>query len=104
MFHIELASQLVVGDSLRAGQLLGNHIGSQTMSDIAVYVNTPSGPKLISYFDVITDSLFQDYQARGLSSRQDAVISREARDADPLSCYQGDFADTGNIANWVILD
>ncbi|MFH1688627.1 MAG: hypothetical protein ABIE42_00135 [Candidatus Eisenbacteria bacterium] len=104
VFHINLSDPLVVGDSLSAGQPLGNHIGAQTMSDIAVWVNTPSGPKLISYFDVMTDSLFQGYQARGLSSREDAVISRDARDADPLSCYQEEFADTGNIANWVVLD
>jgi len=38
------------------------------MSDIAVGVNTLSGWKLVSYFDVITDSIFQNYQARGVSS------------------------------------
>ena len=100
IFHINLSSPLSVGGSVTAGQLLGTHIGLQTMSDIAVGVNTPSGWKLISYFDVMTDSVFQGYQARGLRSRTDAII----RDADPLTCNGEPFANSGNLENWIALN
>ena len=104
IFHVNLTNPLNVGDLVTAGQQLGTHIGSQTMSDIAVGVSTPNGWKLVSYFDIITDSVFQDYQAHGLSSQDDAIISKEARDADPLTCDGEEFADSGNLENWVILN
>lgn len=104
IFHVNLTNQLSVGDVVTAGQQLGTHIGSQTMSDIAVGVNTPNGWKLVSYFDVMTDSVFEDYQARGLSSRTDAIISKLERDSDPLTCDGENFSSTGNLDNWVILN
>lgn len=104
IFHVNLIDPLNVGDVVTAGQQLGTHIGSQTMSAIAVGVNTPNGWKLVSYFDVMTDSVFQNYQARGLTYRTDAIISKEARDADPLSCVGEDFTNSGNLENWVYLN
>ena len=104
IFHINLASPLKVGDPVGAGQQLGTHIGSQTMSDIAVGVNTPSGRKLLSWFDVISDPVFQQCQPRGLVSRTDAIISKQARDADPLSCNGEAFTNAGNLGNWVNLN
>ncbi|MBN2105481.1 hypothetical protein JW835_15690 [bacterium] len=104
IFHISLSNPLNVGDQVIAGQLLGTHIGSQTMSDIAIGVNTPNGHKLVSYFNVITDSVFQNYQARGLSSRNDVIISEEARNADPLNCNGEEFKSRGSLENWAILN
>ena len=104
IFHINLVHPLNVGDTVDVGQLLGNHIGSQTMSDIAVGVNTPNGWKLISYFDVMTDSLFGSYQGRGLTARSVAIISKAERDADPLTCDGELFQNQGNIENWVTLN
>jgi hypothetical protein len=104
IFHINLSKPLNLGESVNAGQQLGTHIGSQTMSDMAVGVYTPKGRKLISYFDVMTDSLFQGYQLRGISSRIDAIISKEARDADALTCNGETFTNTGNLENWIILN
>ena len=104
IFHINLSNPLSVGDTLSEGQQLGTHIGSQTMSDIALGVNTPSGWKLVSYFDVLTDTLFQQYQARGLNARSDAVISKAARDADSLTCSGETFTTTGGLGSWVILN
>jgi hypothetical protein len=104
IFHVNLTNPLYVGDPVTAGQQLGTHIGSQTMSDIAVGVSTPNGWKLVSYFDVISDSVFQHYQLRGLSSKDDVIISREARDADSLSCDGEVFTDSGNLQNWLILN
>lgn len=112
IFHINLASSFKEGDVLQAGQLLGHHIGSQTMSDIAVGVQVPQkGPKstsaagwqLISYFDVITDPVFLNYQNRGLMLRADAAISKAARDADSLQCSGDTFATEGTIENWITL-
>lgn len=104
LFHVDLANPLVVGDRVVAGQQLGTHIGSQTMSDIAVGNQTSTGWRLVSYFDVMTDSVFERYRARGLQTRDDAIISREARDADPLICSGETFADGGSIENWVDLN
>jgi hypothetical protein len=104
IFHIDLENELDVGDKLTEGQLLGTHIGDQTTSDIAVGVNTSKGYKLVSYFDVMTDSLFAAYQARGMNSRTDVIITREEREADPLSCDGESFEDQGTLENWVVLN
>jgi hypothetical protein len=104
IFHINLANPLKVGDMINAGQQLGTHIGSQTYSDIAVGVTTPEGWKLVSYFDVMIDLVFQGYQEHGVSSRDMMIISKEARDADTLTCYGEEFTNSGHLENWVILD
>ncbi len=104
IFHVDLAAPLNPGDVVTAGQQLGTHSEAVQASDILVGVHTPHGLKLVSYFDVMTDSLFADYQARGMSSRSDAIISREERDADPLVCDDSEFADSGNLEGWVTLD
>ncbi len=101
VFHVAVTNDLSVGDSLVAGQTIGYHIGDQTMSDIAVGVNTPSGWKLLSYFDVMKDCVFSNYQGRGVASRADFIITEEERDQDPLPCDNGEFLDDGNITNWV---
>ena len=44
IFHIALLHPLNIGDTVTAGQLLGTHIGPQTMSDIAVGVSTNQDP------------------------------------------------------------
>jgi hypothetical protein len=103
LFHVQTNRAWAVGDGVRAGQLLGTHIGRQTSSDIAVGVATPAGWKLLSYFEVMTDRVFSLYQARGLSSITGAMITREARDSDPLTCNGPAFAGPGNIPNWVTL-
>lgn len=104
IFHINLLGPLNVGDRITAGQQLGTHIGSQTMSDIAVGVVTPKGWKLVSYFEVLTDSTFQVYRLRGVNSRAALIISREARDADTLRCSGDTFLNSGTLPNWVTLN
>jgi hypothetical protein len=103
LFHVRTNGLVSVGDSVSAEQLLGTHIGTQSTSNIAVGVSTPTGWRLLSYFDVMTDSMFATYQARGINSRTDAIISKEARDADPLTCNRGRLAGPGNLTNWVML-
>jgi hypothetical protein len=103
IFHVNPSISIANGTPLTAGQPLGTHIGSVTMSDIAVWVQTPAGRKLLSWFDVMTDGLFQAYAARGITSRQSAVITRAERDADPLTCSGETFTSLGTIANWLQL-
>lgn len=104
IFHVQTNNMLAVGNTVTAGQSLGTHIGPQTTSDIAVGVNTPEGYQLVSYFDVMTDSLFAAYQARGVNSRTNLIISAAARDADPLTCdTNGIFLTPGSLTNWVDL-
>jgi hypothetical protein len=103
IFHVKLNKPLNTGDELAAGQQIGTHIGEQTLSDIAVEVNTPNGRKLISYFDIMGDSVFRSYRARGLASREDAIISKKARDADPLTSDEKGFVTNGKLSNWIIL-
>ena len=102
IFHVNIEN-LNVGDEVYAGQKIGTHIGQQTNSDIAVKVNTTNGMKLVSYFDVMTDYLFQEYQEYGLTSRDEVIIQKDARDANPLICDGETFTNTGNLENWVFL-
>jgi len=104
IFHVRLLSPLHLDDSVAAGQQLGFHFGKQTFSDIAVSIDTAHGRKLISYFEVLPDSVFARYQSRGLHSREDAIISKGFRDSDPLTCVRGEFATPGKIPNWVELE
>lgn len=103
LFHVQTNGVVSAGDSVDAGQSLGTHIGAQSTSDIAVGVNTPTGWKLVSYFDVMTNALFATYQARGIHARTEAIISKAARDSDPLTCEGETFAGPGNLPNWVVL-
>lgn len=103
IFHIALQKPLVVGDSVSTGQILGTHIGSQTMSDIAVGFSVQNTWRLFSYFDVMSDSLFQQYINRGIVSRNDCIISKESRDGDSLKCSGETFGSSGTLENWVTL-
>lgn len=107
IFHVNLDPPLAVGDHVAEGQQLGSHIGSQTMSDIAIGVHTPNGWKLVSYFEVLTDPLFDYYLDRGIIAREKLIISQQERDGSPLVCPNGEhgrFQDIGMLANWVELN
>ncbi len=105
IFHINLSSPLLVNDLVTEGQQLGTHFSNQTYSDISVIVNdiTRQG-RMISYFDVITDAVFQKYSARGVGYRSDLIISRELRDANPLTCSGDTFISNDALQNWVVLN
>lgn len=103
LFHVTLASPLATGVAVSAGQSLGAHCGTQTDSDIAVGVDTPQGYRLVSWFEVMTDALFQEFAAGGVGSRGDMIIARAARDADPLACSGDTFTTFGSLASWISL-
>ena len=103
IFHVKLLNPLNVGNKVVAGNQIGTHIGSQTMSDIAVVQITNSGRKMISYFDLMTNSLFQSYQLRGVVSRSDLIITAEVRNSSPLTCSGESFIASGTLENWAFL-
>ena len=104
IFHINLSSSRLVNDTVKEGEFLGTHIGSQTMSDISVIVNDPTKQgRMVSWFDVMTDSLFREYFDRGVSSREMMIISKETRDANPLTCIGDTFTSSDTLVNWVVL-
>jgi len=103
IFHVRPEAGVVAGAAVAAGQPLGSHVGSQTMSDIAIRVQTPGGSRFVSYFDALTDVLFERYASHGVTSRQAMVISAAERDASPLACVGEQFQDAGALPNWVEL-
>lgn len=104
IFHVNLHSALQVGDHVNAGQLLGKPQKEDGGTTIAVWVHTPGGDKLLSYFQVISNNLFALYQQRGFHSREVAIISKEERDAHPLTCQGEEIIDTGSLAHWFIMN
>lgn len=105
IFHVNLSIPLNIGDTVRSGQQIGTHTGPQTTSDIAIQIMAPNSTfQRVSYFDVMTDRLFACYMSRGIMTRDELIISKAARDADPLfPCNGNQFFVTGTINNWVTL-
>jgi len=100
LFHLDLSTTLAVGDRVTAGQELGTSEKiSGTAGEIAVEVLTPSGMKLVSFFDAMDDSVFAVYQARGVPNREAVIISKAERDADPMTCDGETFTSTSVIEN-----
>lgn len=103
LFHVNLSLNIKVGDPFKAGQLIGQHIGTQTFSDVAVEINTKEGRRLVSYFETLNEQSFMALQAKGITSRQQLVISKQERDAAPLLCNGETFIGTDSLNNWVNL-
>lgn len=105
IFHINTPVERHVYEKVVEGEQLGNHYTSETMSDIAVIVNDPAKQgRMISYLDVITDAVFNEYSNRGVNTRDDLIISKTTRDENPLSCDGETFINTGSIENWKVLN
>jgi hypothetical protein len=104
IFHVNLDPGIVKDTWVNAGDRIGRHASSQTMSDIAVGVGGKEQGTLVSYFHTMTDSVFAQYQARGVSSRDAAVVTRAERDADPVPCVgEQQFLTHGTLPNWLVL-
>ncbi len=105
IFHINLTTSRNVGDKVVSGEQLGTHIGSQTMSDISVIVNDPTHQgRMVSYFEAISDEVFNEYANRGVISRADLIISKATRDANPLACSGDTFITNDTLENWIYLN
>jgi hypothetical protein len=111
LFHLDLYSpEIVTGKKVQSGELLGyarlyyDDLEEYANSfDIAVWVNTPSGLRLISYFETLEEVAFTPYASRGASSRADFVISQQWRDAHPLECDGEIFINRDTPDDWVVL-
>jgi len=97
--HVFLYPGTTEGMTVRAGQRIAYTGNSTDMSvtwspglDAAREVIDPSDEWFyVSYFSVMTDSVFAAYQARGVNAREELVVSREWRDAHPFECDGGSF-------------
>lgn len=104
IFHISTVKQFNIGNKVEAGDNLGCHIGSQTMSDISVIVNDPTREgRMVSYFDVIADAVFKLYSDFGVNTRDELIIPRVLRDANPLTCNGDQFLGVDPLEIWVTL-
>jgi len=105
IFHVNIDSGIIRGKWIHAGDHLGKHASSFTLSDIAVTYKGKDNGNLVSFFEAITDSVFRLYQARGVPSREAAIITKEERDADPVPCVgEEQFTVQGTIPDWLVLN
>ena len=104
IFHVLPSNSLIAGRSLTSGEKIGAHFGQGTLSEIAVSVNTTKGWKLISYFDVMTDSVLSTFALCQVYGRLAFIINKEARDGDPLTCNGETFTSEGALDNWQVLN
>ena len=105
LYHMNPTDTLFVGDTVWADQQIGTSQKEDgTVTDMVVGLHVPAGYKYISFFQAITDDVFHRYELRGASSRDEFIITKEDRDADPLTCNGQQFTDSGHIENWVYLN
>lgn len=84
LFHVYLDSGMKDGSKVNAGQKIGI-ISQYQNTDIAIMAGGFK-TNLVSYFDVMPESIFAKYRERGVKSRDELILTKEARDADPLQC------------------
>jgi hypothetical protein len=103
LFHVAPYPEITISSNVTAGQEIGTHASDQTSSDIAVSRYANQGYILVSYFEVITDEVFAEFQARGVTSREDLILSKEQRDSNPITCDGETFTDPGTLPTWFSL-
>lgn len=91
MMHVQLAPGVKDG-KVKAGQLIGLVLANQSF-DMAINVDQNNGKDkkegYISYLAAMPDDIFAKYQARGVTSRDEMIITKAYRDAHPFSCKAG---------------
>lgn len=101
IFHLNAARAFQIGDRLSAGEYLGTHIGTQTYADIAVIVNDPTQQgRMVSYMETLTDQAFEALVNGKAITREDFIISKAARDANPLECSGEQFLPGDVLPQW----
>ncbi|MCK9368608.1 hypothetical protein M0R04_01385 [Candidatus Dojkabacteria bacterium] len=92
IFHIYKLDGISVNSNVTAGQQIGN-IGKYQNTDIAVQLDSSLHDAVyISYFEIIPDSIFAKYQARGIKNREELITTKEYRDTQPFKCNGEQFA------------
>ncbi len=92
LFHIYKLDNIKDGSSLKAGQQIGV-IGQYQNTDIAIESRSVFATEFFSYFEVMSDSVFEKYKARGVNDKSELIITKEYRDANPLKCNGEQFAE-----------
>ena len=105
LFHVDLHQPLAVGDAVLAGHEIGtSEKRDGTACDVAFGVMTPTGFRLVSFFEVMTDDVFAVYAGRGVASRGEMILTPAQRDADPLTCDGQEFQSASALPDWVDLN
>lgn len=103
LFHIYPLSDIKKGIKVKAGQKIGV-IGQYQNTDIAI---TKGWTNYFSYFEVMPDDIFAKYQALGIKNRDELIISKADRDANPLQCngewFTKNYDSDPNSGNFVYL-
>jgi hypothetical protein len=100
LFHVYPLDSIKVGSTVKAGERVGSVMSTQQF-DVAIDLFTVKGPQNISYFDVMTDDIFAKYQAQGIKTKSDLIITKEARDAAPFECKGEEFVNhQSDDADW----
>jgi hypothetical protein len=100
VFHVFTNRKLTVGAKIKEGEL----IGKTPNTDIAVFVQESFGTRFISYFEVMTDELFNTYIQRGIHNVDELIFTKEYRDANPCNCNGEEYLQSETSDNWVILN
>ena len=87
--HVGLLEEFINGGTVTAGQHIGYIIRPNGQGEIAVSISGDTS-EYISFFDVMTDEVFAEYQARGITSRAQMTIPQEERAANPIPCTLDD--------------
>lgn len=101
LFHI--TTDISVGDVVAPGDALGHHASDDTLSDVAVLEYEPTGFRLVSFFDTLTNDAFAALGPRGVAHRADVQIPAAARDAAPLVCAGEAFVGADSLEAWRVL-
>ena len=113
-FHVNLLSEFQKGGSVKEGQHIGYLSDEYVHGEIAVQKGLGGAP--ISFFNIITDDLFEEYKKGGAKTREDFIIPKEDRDKKSLNCdpntKEGRFIgvsidglkDSTGLNNWVELN
>ena len=94
-YHVKLDPNLRGGSPVKAGQQVGTLGNEESYAEISVEARVNSRQiHLLSFLQVATDEVFEEYKARGVNSVLDVIITREERDANPIAC------DRNSEAGW----
>ncbi len=88
--HIDPVESLSEGDTVEAGDVIGHVALTDASGEIAVYQYWDNASQHISFFDIASDEVFQEYRDRGIESRDELILTEEQRDAEPLECEEGE--------------
>lgn len=106
IFHVYLDAGFGKDSVVKAGQKIGV-IGQYSTTDISIETQSATSRGYYSYFSVMPDSVFAKYIARGVKDRNELIITKEYRDANPLQCNGENFAKNydsdASFGNYVYL-